>query len=90
MSPGERYGERTLDASTFHGDDVGTLGSGSGWSEKAGIVGRNSHSDNQGAANVEDEYTPEDTANGLDDVAAGAFCLRRSAISAQVSWQVVS
>lgn len=75
----------TLDTSALYGNDVGALGGSSGWSKKAGIVGWNGHPDNQGTTNVEDENTPEDTTNGLDDVAAGAFRLRGGATLVPVS-----
>lgn len=76
---------RTLDASALHGNDIGTLGSSSRLLKKAGIVGWDSHPDNQGTADVEDENTPEDTTDGPDDVAAGALGLRSSATTVRVS-----
>ena len=75
----------TLDASALHGNDVRTLGGSSSLSKKAGIIGWNSHSDNQGTTNVEDKNPPEDTTNGSDDVAAGALGLRSSATTVRVS-----
>ena len=73
-----RHPVRTLYSRTLHGDDVRTLGSSTGRSEKARIVRWNSHSNNQGAANIEEEDAPEDTTNSLDNVAAGAFRFRCS------------
>lgn len=69
----------TLYSRALHGDYVRTLRSSTGWSEKARVVRWNSHSDNQGTANVKEENAPEDTTNGLDDVAAGALSFRSSA-----------
>jgi len=76
---------RTLDASALHGNDVGTLGSSSCLSKKAGVVGWDSHPDDQGTTDVEDENTPEDTTDSLDDVAAGALCLSSSTTVVRVS-----
>lgn len=75
----------TLYASALHSNDVRTLSSSPGCSKKVWIVGWNSHSDNQGTTDVENQNAPEDSTNGLDDVAAGALCLRSSAKVAQVS-----
>ena len=75
----------TLDTGALHGNDVGTSGGSRSLLKKTGIVVWNSHSDNQGTTNVEDEDTPEDPTNGLDNVAAGALGLRGSAIMAGVS-----
>jgi len=75
----------TLDANAFHGNDIRTLSGSPGCLKKAGIVGWDSHSDNQGTANVENKNTPEDTTDGFYNVAAGTLSLRSSATMAQVS-----
>jgi hypothetical protein len=69
----------TLYSCTLHGDYVRTLGSSAGWSEKARVVGRNGHSDDQGTANIKEKNTPKDTTNGLDDVATRVLGFRSSA-----------
>lgn len=53
--------------------------------KEAGIVERDSHSNNQGTANVEDKNTPEYTTNSLDDVAAGVLSLGSGATVVRVS-----
>lgn len=63
----------TPDPRALHCDYVRTLSSSSGRPEKARVVRWNSHPDNQGTTNIEEEDTPEDTTNGLDDIATGAF-----------------
>jgi len=80
---------RTPDTSALHGNDVGTLGRSPSWSKKARVVRWNGHSNNQDTTNVEDENAPEDTANGLDDVAARALGLSSGATLVRVSQQSV-
>ena len=71
---------RTLDPCALHGDYVWTLSSSPSWPKKARVVGRYSHSDNQCTTNIEKEDTPEDTADGFNDVATRAFGFGSGAI----------
>lgn len=75
----------TLNSSPHYGDDVRTLGTGPRYSKKARVVRWNIHSDNQGTTDIEDEDTPEDTTNGLDDGATRAVGFRGSATLERVS-----
>jgi hypothetical protein len=87
QSQGKESLVHTLDARALHRDYVRALSRSSGWSKEARVVGWNRHSDNQGTTDIEKEDAPEDTANGLNDIATRAFCFRSGAALEHMSQQ---